>query len=126
FLWLLEAWRHLQESKDILSEAERADDEADGRLRLGLAMRRLPRIAALFHHETLVDPTISQGGRFAVTVGRDGLVRRREMKTRYFVDRRLDGWPKVVVNAVAVSPDGRFVAVCTGDDDRPGRADLYD
>ena len=57
FLWLLQAWKKLRENQAILSPADRAGFEADYRLRLGMAMRRLPRtVGHLNRHGERVVP----------------------------------------------------------------------
>jgi WD40 repeat protein/tetratricopeptide (TPR) repeat protein len=127
FLWLLEAWKQLQQNKKILPPREKEADEADYRLRLELTMRRLPRIADLLHHENIADSTVSQDGRFAVTVGRDGTARHWDTATGKVDDWRLfEEGQALAVNKVVVSSDGRYVVVCTGDTGDQGKAYLYE
>ena len=125
FLWLLQAWDHLQKSAKALEPKEREYLLADYRLRLGMALRRLPRIAHLLYHKDYVASAISEDGRFAATIGHDGTVRRWSIADQKYDEWRLDG-PEQAINGVSLSADGGYVVVCTGDPGTSGRAFIYD
>jgi len=125
FLWLLEAWEHLQKSGELLKPKGLEYLPADYRLRLGMALRRIPRIAHLLYHEKLETSAVSDDGRYAATVSRDGTVRRWSIADETYEEWRLTEGREQAINSVSLSADGRYVVVCTGAPGASGQAFVY-
>jgi WD40 repeat protein/tetratricopeptide (TPR) repeat protein len=125
FLWLCDAWKRLQDNGTYL---ERQSLQSDYRLRLGLALRGLPRIARVLYHKdpvtSLVASAVSDDRRFATKVGEDGTVFHWPI-----AEGTADEWPlrkgpgeTLKNHRVSMSPDGSYVVVCAIVSGDPGQA----
>ena len=127
FRWLGEAWKCLLESKGVL-EPDRSEDVMwDQRLRLGLALRSLPRISRLLDHKDLLASAVSDNRLWAASVGPDGTVKRWNIPEGKSEPWRLTEAPIKIENAsVSISPDGNYVVVCTSDSGASGQVLVWD
>jgi WD40 repeat protein/tetratricopeptide (TPR) repeat protein len=120
-LWFLDAWKRFADGKETLSDEQAARQEQDYQVRLGLALRRLPRLTQVAYHDKLAKSAFTEDGSFAVTVGQDdGIVKLRNLNTGAAWDQKLIPSSRVpgeypTVNHVCLSSDGRFVVVSTGE-----------
>ena len=109
-------------------ESDQSEDlMRDYRLRLGMALRRLPRISRLLDHKDLVASAVSDDRSWAASVGPDGTVKRWKISEGTFESWRLTEATILIENAsVSISPDGNYVVVCMSDSGGTGQVLVRD